>query len=205
MRILFHVVSIPIGNSWCLKLCVNCFWHPFFHLNFLFAISGCRSYFQESSCVPVHSTLLCTIFTYHPIGIWCICFIDHHCRFIGHFACVSPKLVYLRVAPDTSSLACFLVSWWTPGMFCHFLCTQCTGQLWDVFLPGSALCHQLQRWCNAPCLGCNPVLEQTWNPWLLLLSSFVHQLLGNTYHALSKSIRSWVIWAACLVHDAVTL
>ena len=71
LRILDCDISVPITNSWDVKLSVICFCLPFSHLGFLFAISWSRSYFQHSSSVPAHFGLLCTIFLHDPIGVWC--------------------------------------------------------------------------------------------------------------------------------------
>ena len=69
-RILCHDVSVPIRNSWDVKLGVTCLCWPFSLLCFLFAISRHRSDFQHSSGTSVHFWLFCTIFLYNPIGVW---------------------------------------------------------------------------------------------------------------------------------------
>ena len=129
-----------------MKLCVLCFCLPFFLLGFCFAISGRRSYFQESSCVSGYFWLQCTIFLHYPIGIGCICLIYHYSRF--------PCGILPVLHPDWCTWKQLLILPFRLGSlppdellvhFVHFWCTQCTGQLEKAFLPGSALRHKLQR------------------------------------------------------------
>ena len=113
-------ITVPIGNSWDVKLGVICFCWPFSHLCFLFVISGSTSYFQHCSCAPVHSWLLCTVFLYYPIEVWCT-LIYHCCWFPCSILPVLYPNWYLGLFQGKFFQACSLTFWWAPGKFDAFL------------------------------------------------------------------------------------
>ena len=145
LRILDHEVSVPIMNSFDVKLHIFLFWHPFSHFGFLFTISWSRSYFQGISGAPIHLKLLCTFFLHNPIGVRCT-LVYHYCWF--------PCSILPVLHPNWCTREQFLL---LPlrlialppdefmGGLVHFWCTKCTGQLGQVLFPWCALCHQLQR------------------------------------------------------------
>ena len=112
--------------------------------------------------------------------------------------------MFLEVIIGTPFHACSPVFWWSPGEFGVFLVHQVH---WAVGANSFLLVCTVSSVAKAMqcCLiGVWPFSQTNLNPLFPFFFSFVHQLLSSTYHSLNnKSIRYWMIWAACLVCDAV--
>ena len=129
--LIYHEVSVPIGNSWHMKLSVLCFCFPFFLFGFVQILFSRK--------------LQCITFLHDPMGIRCTLIYNN-----SWFPCGILPMLHPNWCPRKQFLVLplWLVSLPPDKLLVslmHFWCTQHTGQLGNVFLSGSALCHQLQR------------------------------------------------------------